>query len=690
MNNYEKERDSIDEIDREILSLLAKRSSVVNGIGNKKLNEGTNLKNSDREKILLKAIGDKAEKLGLSPYHVKKIYREIIGYSLDQQHTIARTDCELSAMNIAYLGIDGANTHSAALRLYGSSRKTVKLTGHKTIKSVFKAVANKEADCGVVPIENTTAGSINEVYDLLYHNRLWISGEEILPIKHCLLASEQVALDDIRTIISHPQALTQCSRFIDKLAGCMVEVSSDTATAVKTVSERTDKHCAAIGSEEAATAYDMKIIRNNLSNQRENYTRFIVISNEPAPYNKGMSYKTSLLLSTQHKAGSLENCLRILSGNGINMTKLESRPRPNMPWEYMFYIDIEGSCEEPNIKEAIDTIREHTSYLKILGSYPVSHSRNDSHAPLQKSVDCETKLQKSVNSKACDKKLVEMGTRTSRTVVSVGRSVKIGSGFTVIAGPCAVESREQITGTASAVSEAGAHILRGGVYKPRTSPYSFQGLGEEGLRYLMEASAKTCMPTVSEVMNTAQVERLVNSVDMLQVGARNMQNFPLLSELGKIDKPVLLKRGMMASIEELLMAAEYIIANGNSQIVLCERGIRTFETATRNTLDLSAVVVLKERTHLPVIVDPSHATGVSRWIRPLAKAALVCGADGIMVEVHNNKESALCDGSQSLTPEEFGKLMEELGAMTNRSGANHATCTGEKRRADLFWQPVGW
>ncbi len=256
-------------------------------------------------------------------------------------------------------------------------------------------------------------------------------------------------------------------------------------------------------------------------------------------------------------------------------------------------------------------------------------------------------------------KLVRRGER-DRTVVRVG-GVEIGSGKpVVIAGPCSVESREQILEAARAVKEAGAHILRGGTFKPRTSPYSFQGLGEKGLQYLREAGDEVGLPVVTEVLDPRLVGLIAEYVDMIQIGARNMQNFPLLREVGRAGKPVLLKRGFGATIEELLHAAEYILAEGNDQVVLCERGIRTFEGSTRFTLDIAAVPVLKEKTHLPVVVDPSHAAGRRSLVPPLAKAALAAGADGIMVEVHPDPDNALSDGPQSLTPDMFRQMMGEL------------------------------
>lgn len=242
------------------------------------------------------------------------------------------------------------------------------------------------------------------------------------------------------------------------------------------------------------------------------------------------------------------------------------------------------------------------------------------------------------------------------TVVSV-KGVRIGGGhFAVMAGPCSVESPAQIEEVATRVQAAGASVLRGGAFKPRTSPYDFQGLKAEGIELLAHAKEKTGMPIVSEIMNAAHLP-LFDDVDIIQVGARNMQNFELLKELGRQKKPILLKRGLANTLKELLMSAEYIMAGGNEQVILCERGVRTFETYTRNTLDLSAVAVLHELSHLPVIVDPSHATGVSRFVKPMALAAVAAGADGLMIEVHPNPTEALCDGAQSLTPDDFDSLM---------------------------------
>jgi 3-deoxy-7-phosphoheptulonate synthase len=257
-------------------------------------------------------------------------------------------------------------------------------------------------------------------------------------------------------------------------------------------------------------------------------------------------------------------------------------------------------------------------------------------------------------------KLVGRTFKPQDTVVDVAGVPVGGPEVIVMAGPCSVETKGQVESAARAVSAAGARVLRGGAFKPRTSPYSFQGLGEEALRWMRAVADETGMAVISEIMDPRALETVLRYVDCLQVGARNMQNFDLLKELGRVRRPVLLKRGMSATIEEWLLSAEYVLAGGNGQVILCERGIRTFESATRNTLDISAIPVVKKRSHLPIVVDPSHGTGRRDKVIPMARAAVAAGADGLLIEVHPDPERALCDGAQSLFPEQFERLMSEL------------------------------
>ncbi len=265
-------------------------------------------------------------------------------------------------------------------------------------------------------------------------------------------------------------------------------------------------------------------------------------------------------------------------------------------------------------------------------------------------------------------KLVGRELHPHDTVVNVGGVPVGGREFAVIAGPCAVENAEQLLATAEVVKQHGARLLRGGAFKPRTSPYSFQGHGREGLQMLRDVSERTKLPIVTEIVDAADIELMEPIVGAFQLGARNMQNYSLLKALGRTRKPVILKRGMAATIEEFLLAAEYLLAGGNSNVILCERGIRTFETATRNTLDLNAVAYIKQKSHLPVLVDPSHGTGLRELVAPMSRAAAAVGADGIMVEVHHDPRSALSDGHQSLNPQEFARLMSDIKPFVEASG----------------------
>jgi chorismate mutase/prephenate dehydratase len=331
----------------------------------------------------------------------------------------------------------------------------------------------------------------------------------------------------------------------------------------------------------------------------------------------------------------------------------------------MFYVDFEGNIDDENVIKAMDELGKHTRFVKVLGCYPIHQIEKtkvdflrDHKTIVKETKEKDTSQKKKITPKGY--KLASRAYKSEDTIIKVKDVTIGGDGFIVIAGPCSVESAEQINSCASEAKENGAHILRGGCFKPRTSPYSFQGLGYEGLELLKEAGRSYELPIITEVLSPEDVKEVAKHTDILQIGARNMQNFTLLSEAGRSHRPVMLKRGLMASIDELLHAAEYILSQGNRQVILCERGIRTFETATRNTLDLSAIPVLKELTHLPIIVDPSHAIGHRDKVVPLAKAAKIVGAHGIMVEFHPDPPKALSDADQALYFEQFEGLMRDL------------------------------
>ncbi|MGZ3528116.1 MAG: 3-deoxy-7-phosphoheptulonate synthase [Vulcanimicrobiaceae bacterium] len=338
-------------------------------------------------------------------------------------------------------------------------------------------------------------------------------------------------------------------------------------------------------------------------------------------------------------------------------------------------MDFDGDIGDLRAAQAVVKVKADADEVRVIGSYD-AHSgepANSAASPTQPRASVLTALPE--DWLRIPPPLATSGLpKASRAAKPQGSSVRIGDvrigdgEFVIIAGPCSVESAEQVLATAHAVRDAGAVMLRGGAFKPRTSPYAFQGLGWEGVALLAQAGRATGMPTVSEVMTIDQVERMAAHVDVLQIGARNMQNFDLLKAVGRTGHPVLLKRGLSATIDELLAAAEYILAEGNPNVMLCERGIRTYETATRNTLDLSAIPVLRERSHLPVFVDPSHAVGVRRWIAPMCRAAKAAGAHGLIVEVHPNPPEAKSDKEQALTFDDFDRIVRELEGIPITSG----------------------
>jgi chorismate mutase/prephenate dehydratase len=578
-------------------------------------------------------------------------------------------DVERSHIAVAYQGQPLTYNHLAAEQYVASRGLTGRFIGLSSLTQVIEQLTTGQVDLAFLPIENTVAGSMNQVYDVLRERELHIVGEDSFRVELCLAAVAEAPLPALRRIFSHPLALEQCSAFIDSLPQVQTTPFGDSRDAMRAVAEAKDPTLAAIGSPMAARSHGLVILRSDVGNQDEILMRYVALARAPVPVDERVQCKTSLILSTRHEKGALLRCMQVMADYGLSMTKLESRPRPNRPWEYMFFIDFEGNTAEPRVATALEALRSEANYLKVLGCYPAKARPQTAQASdIKPSADSPSAPPVTIAPPPTPKKslskhykLADRAARSSDTLVRVGDHLIGGSGFIVIAGPCSVESAEMIEKTALYVREKGAHILRGGVFKPRTGPYAFQGLGLEGLEMLAAAGKAAGMPIVTEVMAPEQVREVAEKADMLQIGARNMQNFALLNAVGKVDRPVLLKRGMSSTIEEWLAAAEYILAQGNSQVVLCERGIRTFESATRNTLDLSAVVVLRERTHLPIIVDPSHGTGRRPYVAPMAWAARACGSHGVAIEVHPDPDKALSDGDQSLTYPEFASLMDGLG-----------------------------
>jgi len=666
-------RERLSAADAALVEALAARQRLVLEVAEVKAPEAKALRDVSREQDVLTRVAELGRESGLDPFHVTRLFREILGHSLrTQESLLSSKDAGGAVLRVGYQGSEGAYSHLAGLRHFGSRPSEVLYRGYDNFESLLEGVDTGEIDRAVLPLENSTSGSVTPNYDLLTRMNLAIVGEEIQEVEHCLVALEDIPLSKIRRVFSHPVALSQCGRFLSSLVGCEIEAFTDTAMSARRIREDGDKTQVAVASDEAARIHGLVVLKRGIADNRENFTRMAIVAQKPEPCDLRVPAKTSLVFATRHEEGALLGCLAILAEHHLSLTKLESRPRPGTPWEYLFYADFEGNIADPDVATAVRELQSRASFLKIFGSYPSRTAAEARPAEPRPRVRATSVAEvpppppapaSASKAKSGNPALASRDHRAEDTLIPIAKGVMLGGNSRpiVIAGPCAVETQPQIRACARVVKELGGSMLRGGCFKPRTSPYSFQGHGYEALDWLAEAGAEVGLPIVTEVMHPRDIEAVAEKAHMLQIGARNMQNFSLLREVGQTHRPVMLKRGMMSSIEEWLHAAEYILAHGNQMVLLCERGIRTFETATRNTLDLSAVPVIRERSHLPIIVDPSHAVGVRNLIPPMVRAGLASGAHGIMVEIHPDPSVALSDGPQALTFDMFEALMGGLG-----------------------------
>jgi 3-deoxy-7-phosphoheptulonate synthase len=555
-------------------------------------------------------------------------------------------------MRVAIQGSHGSFSEAAARRRWPD----LEALPCRDVKDVVAAVRESRATAGCLPIENSLIGSVTTTYDLLQEafgdGTLQLTHEILHPVHHTIMALPGASISGIRRVLSHPVALGQCRVWLaEHLPDAELVSAWDTAGSAEIVTQEKNLSLAAIAARPAADAHGLLPLAENIEDDPTNQTRFLTFTRAEAAggmRSSGSSrYKTSLIVLVDHKPGMLALTLQAFGARGVNLMALQSRPERSAPWTYRFYVDVEGAASDPRVAEALEEIEALANKLIVLGSYEAWTEGS------RLSVPVPTPAHR-VEKPAIP--LVDRRQHPEGSIVSV-LQVRFGAESPVlIAGPCSVESEAMILETATAVALAGGDMLRGGAYKPRTSPYDFQGLGVKGLRYLADARERTGLPVVTEVLSWEEVPVVAHFADMLQIGARNMQNFSLLRAASRSGKPILLKRGAGATIEEWLMAAEYVLAEGNPNVVLCERGIRTFERATRHTLDLNAVALVRERTHLPVIVDPSHAAGVRSLVTPLSMGSLAAGACGLIIEVHPDPAHALSDGAQSL---DFG-MFEEL------------------------------
>ncbi|MAM47076.1 MAG: prephenate dehydratase [Planctomycetota bacterium] len=670
-------RKDINNLDKSLLELLAQRRAISRKVIEDKLERGLDLRDPKREGEVLETLIKAGRELGLDAHFVTRVFHEIIADSVRSQESFLQTNLNPATeklLCIAYQGVEGAYSYLAGEKFFRGQLDNCSFEGYKNFSDVVAAVENGQADYAILPIENTTAGSINAVYDLLLATKLSIVGEEVFPVQHCLLGIEKAPLSTIRRIYSHYQALAQCSDFLSRLKNCVQETYMDTAEAAKKISEDGDPEQAAIASEEAGRIYGLEVLKRNLANQRENYTRFVIIAPRPNQVDSRVPCKTSLVLSTGHHEGALLKALSILEHHKINLTKLESRPMQGSPFTYIFYLDFEGNASDPKIQEALVGLSGATNYLRILGTYP--RERHDKTRPSIRSRVPEktgapedagdhepstpTPEEPTVARDPDGRSLTALSTKPAGTIIRIGETELGGSEYVVFAGPDCISSMDQIGAHARQVSECGAMILHGSCLETNDSPFKTRRINFELLEILATAGKEFGLPVMTEIESVLDVAQAAQEVDLMKIGPRNMQNFSLLEEAGKTGRPIVLTRGISATNDEFLEAAECVLVQGNQQVILCERGIRIDERNSRNTLDLGTVANIRRMTHLPVIIDPTRAIEHGNLVLPLASASKAFGAHGLVVDVRQNGNANPAADALTLGFEEFAKLMTGL------------------------------
>ena len=595
-------RRQLDGVDRRLLEALAERQEAVREVARIKGGGGSVVRDPGREEALLGRLVDLGRDIGLEPFFVTRVFREVLDHSLRLQHELLATRRDPSRAGkllvVGFQGGEGAFSHLAAKRCFAARGEAV-FQGFSAFRPMLEAVRDGKVDFALLPIENTTAGSINESYDLLAEMDLHLVGEEVQKVEHCLIGLEDVPLARIRRVYSHPVALAQCGAFLASLDHVHAEAFEDTALAVAKVKADQDLSQAAIASEEAARVHGLPILRRGVQDQRENYTRMVVVAREAESFDPRIPCKTSLVFATRHEKGALARGIALLAEHGLNLTKLESRPRPNTPWEYRFYLDFEGNLADPAVREGLDAFAAETSYLRVLGCYP---SRTSDEAQPARP---------------------RRGRRITPAPSPVQGPARV-AGLTFGEGPLLLAGPEQLGDVAATQAAArrargsGADALWAGHLDPR------ERAGEtDALAVLTSAAATAGLPLAVRCNHPADVARLAVRADLLVVDGQHMHDGALLREVGRVDCGVVLTRAPTATLDEWLEAAAQLRSYGNGRVVLLDAGVRLFD---RLAPDLAALPEVHARAALPVLVDLGSSAPEGR--AALARAAIAAGAAG--------------------------------------------------------------
>jgi len=674
LDNLKEIRVKISNIDDQLLTLLSERRKLSQSVAEEKKHINKPLRDQQREKELLEALIAKASSIGLDSHYITQIFNSIIEDSVKFQQDYLQATIHPEIKNsdkkdIAILGGKGAYSYLAAKKYFNKSKN--EYLACSSFEEVLNSVENSNASYGVIPIENTTSGGITEVYDLLLDSSLTIIGEEKFPINHCLVAPKESKLKDIQSIVSHPQASRQCNKSLKRITSATIKLVSSTAHALEHITQQGKTDTAAIASEQAADLFGMKVLAHNIANQSENITRFLILSKKPVEVSLAVQCKTSLALSTGQKAGSLSEVLSLFQQADIPLSKLESRPIPNKPWEQIFYIDLEGNIREEKVKNALNSISKICLFLRIFGSYPTQDIVATQVSPLslaKAKINSMRQLEITNSSESKKTKQEEAGNYflTSRehknedTIVKV-KNIEISkNNFAVFGGTSTKEDFEQLVSDLKHANETGVSIFYSHTSKPDPSARANQNSQKNHLDLIKQANNKYQMPLLLQVTNTDEVKIISEYADIIEIESNNMQNYSLLEAVGKVNCPVMLRRSFTASIADFLNAAETILSQGNLQVILCEGGSKQFEDEGRNYLDLSNLLVLRQLTHLPIVVDSSFSVNSNELLLPLTKAVQAAGAQGVIVEFEATPEKTTKSSQQQLDYTLFATMMKQL------------------------------
>ncbi len=615
-------REQITSLDKDLLALLAKRRELSLDVARSKEVDIRPIRDTQREKELLARLVKQGREQGLDAHYVISLYQSIIEDSvLNQQAYLqsrANPDTQKQQYNVAYLGARGSYSYLAANRYCDRRQVNMQDLGCKSFDEIVQAVESGHADYGFLPIENTSSGSINEVYDVLQHTSLAIVGETTIEVGHCLLAKNGSKLEQIKTVYAHPQPISQCSRYLALHPDYKLEYCSSSAEAMERVIESDDLSVAAIGSAEGGALYQLEAIAQDLANQKINQSRFIVVARKAIAVPEQLPAKSTLIMATGQKPGALVEALLVLKAHNLNMSKLESRPIPGTPWEEMFYLDLDANLASDAMQSALKELERITRFIKVLGCYPCETVNPTQLSNSQLMIEPDTS-----RAEHSDKPSVTQSALSSEqsrycktnlddaTEVTIGQ-LQIGDGqFGAIALISLPQESELYSHKAKSLKEAG-----------------FQGVILEGLSHQIDIGTNILefkkalhqfdLECIIAVEHESELKFATEHASILLITGKQMHNKPLLKQVGSLHIPVILERNTMASVEELLNAAETVLTQGNQQLILCESGVRTFNDSVMPSLDLAALVDIKTITHLPILINPCYASS-QQTLSPMQK-----------------------------------------------------------------------